>query len=153
MFQYSVFTRFFIKQIGDDKCSKILFSKKQELSFRNKFFIFAAVTIIVYRYDRMTVSIRIGCPLYRYCIDTDCIAPALVCLHSKRLTRISEHHSISLLTQQATDANPWTSQYQFAYTANDCRESLNITVHVSVCLHSKRPTRLPEHHSSSLLTQ
>jgi len=29
MFQYSVFTRFFIKQIGDDKCSKILFSKNK----------------------------------------------------------------------------------------------------------------------------
>jgi len=51
--------------------------KKQELSFRNSCFIFAAVTIFVYRYDRMTVSIRIGCPLYRYCIDTDCIVPAL----------------------------------------------------------------------------
>jgi len=80
MFQYSVFTRFFIKQIGDDKCSKILFSKKQELSFRNSCFVFAAVTIFVYRYDRMTVSIRIGCPLYRYCIDTDCIVPALSCM-------------------------------------------------------------------------
>jgi len=52
--------------------------KKQELSFRNSCFIFVAVTIFVYRYDRMTVSIRIGCPLYRYCIDTDCIVPALV---------------------------------------------------------------------------
>ena len=51
--------------------------KKQVLSFRNSCFIFAAVTIFVYRYDRMTVSIRIGCPLYRYCIDTDCIVPAL----------------------------------------------------------------------------
>ena len=29
MFQCSVFTRFFIKQIGDDKCSKILFSKNK----------------------------------------------------------------------------------------------------------------------------
>jgi len=52
--------------------------KKQELSFRKSCFIFAAVTIFVYRYDRMTVSIRIGCPLYRYCIDTDCIVPALI---------------------------------------------------------------------------
>jgi len=51
--------------------------RKQELSFRNSCFIFAAVTISVYRYDRMTVSIRIGCPPYRYCIDTDCIVPAL----------------------------------------------------------------------------
>jgi len=52
--------------------------RKQELFFRNSCFIFAAVTIFVYRYDRMTVSIRIGCPLYRYCIDTDCIVPALL---------------------------------------------------------------------------
>jgi len=51
--------------------------KKQEHSFRNSCFIFAAVTIFVYRYDKITVSIRIGCPLYRYCIDTDCIVPAL----------------------------------------------------------------------------
>ena len=29
MFQYSVFTRFCIKQMGDDKCSKILFSKNK----------------------------------------------------------------------------------------------------------------------------
>ena len=54
--------------------------RKQELSFRNSCFIFADVTIIVYRYDMMTVSIRIGCPLYRYCIDTDCIVPALLAM-------------------------------------------------------------------------
>ena len=33
MFQYSVFTRFLNKQIGDDKCSKILFSKKKTRTF------------------------------------------------------------------------------------------------------------------------
>ena len=76
MFPNSVFTRFFNKQIGDDKCSDFVL-RKQELSFWNNCFIFAAVTIFVYRYDRMTVSIRISCPLYRYCIDTDCIVPAL----------------------------------------------------------------------------
>jgi len=52
--------------------------RKQKLSFRNNCFIFAAVTIFVYQYNRMTISIRIGCPLYRYCIDTDCIVTALM---------------------------------------------------------------------------
>ena len=32
MFQYSVFTRFFIKQIGDDKCSKILFKENKNFA-------------------------------------------------------------------------------------------------------------------------
>ena len=57
--------------------------KNKELSFRNSCFIFAAVTIFVYRYDRMTVSICIGCPLYRYCIDTECIVPALILVHAR----------------------------------------------------------------------
>ena len=80
MFQYSVFTRFFIKQIGDDKCSKILFSKNKNFLSGIVVSFLRQSPLFVYRYDRMTVSIRIGCPLYRYCIDTDCIVPALSCM-------------------------------------------------------------------------
>jgi len=64
---------------------------KKQLSFRNSCFIFAAVTIFVYRYNRMTVSIRIGCPLYRYCIDTDCIVPALLKMMSDALANAVKH--------------------------------------------------------------
>jgi len=83
--------------------------KKQELSFRNSCFIFAAVTMFVYRYDRMTVSIRIGCPLYRYCIDTDCIVPALVFFTFKTCTStIHEHHSIQQLCIKQLHSHVWT---------------------------------------------
>ena len=74
MFQYSVFTRFFIKQIGDDKCSKILFSKHKN---------FLSGIVVLFLRQSPYLCIDTTGWQYRYvsvalCIDTDCIVPALV---------------------------------------------------------------------------
>jgi len=115
--------------------------KKQELSFRNSCFIFAAVTIYVYRYDRMTVSIRIGCPLCRYCIDTDCIVPVLsntciktfpalffdrlmfnnILLQNQKCTLIYKNHytNITQLKIYKEKCDVW-KVIQICFVHNDC---------------------------------
>jgi len=106
----------------------------------NACFIFAAVTIFVYRYDRITVSIRIGCPLYRYCIDTDCIVPALLSIWPV-LFRLTQCLSCMILTA-------YSSWWQLAFTEREPRDGPGLCPDVPgglhpAAVHGVRPWPVP----------